>query len=75
MTPVKIDDDRNRDRSLGCSYRDDKNGKEDTVQSFRVQVFIEHHKIDIYAIQDKLNGHQHGDHIATCEQSKHADKE
>jgi hypothetical protein len=75
MTPVQIDDDSNGHCRLCCSDRDDKNGKEDPIQLFWIQVLIEHYKIDIYAIEDKFNCHQHGDHVATCKQSVHADKE
>ncbi len=57
------------------SYGDNKYGKEYPVQVVGVKEFIEHHEIDVHAVQDQLHRHQHGDHIPSREQSVGPDEE
>jgi hypothetical protein len=75
MTSVQINNDR---YGYSCFRRcngNDEDGKENTVQLLREQVFVEGHKIDIHTIQHQFNGHEHGDHIPSGEQAIHANEE
>jgi hypothetical protein len=74
MAPVQIDYNSYGHRCFGSCNGYDKYGEEYPVQFTRIQVFIECHKIDINAIQNDFNSHQHGDHITTGEESVHADE-
>ncbi len=75
MTTIKINNDRNCYSRFCCRYRNNKYGEENAIKSVRVQVFIEHDEIDIYTVQYYLYRHQHRDHVTSCKQAVHADKE
>src|SRR5262245_55087909 len=75
MTAIQVNDDRNRDRRLSCRDRNNKYGEEDAVQFFRIEIFVKNDKVDVHAVQDELDGHQHCDQVATREQAIHANKE
>jgi hypothetical protein len=75
VAAVKVDDDGNGNGGFSGSNGDDENGEEDTVEFARPYVFIEGDEIDIDAVQDELDTHENGDHVAAGKQAVHADKE
>jgi hypothetical protein len=74
VTPVQINNDGNGNSRFGCCYRDNKNGKKDSFQLLRVEIFIECHKVYVDTIQYKLNRHQHRDDVSPRKESIHANK-
>jgi hypothetical protein len=74
MTAIQVYDYGDRHSRLGCSNRNYKNGEKDPIQFVRIQVFIEDNEVDIYAIQDQFNCHEHCDHIAPGKQPVCPDK-
>ena len=75
MTAVKINDDCNCYCRFRSSNRDDENGKENSIELIRVQIFVEGNEVDIYGIQNKLNSNQHGDHVPARDETVDADEE
>jgi hypothetical protein len=67
MAPVQINYYRNSYCRLCCSNGNNKNGKENAVEFFRIQIFIEYNEIDIHTIQDQFNSHQHRYHVTPGE--------
>jgi hypothetical protein len=75
VASVKVDDDSYSHSGLCRGDSNDKNGEEDSVQFFRIQVFIKDNKIDVHTVQYQFYCHQHGNHISPCEQSIHSNEE
>jgi hypothetical protein len=74
MAAIQVDNDRDRYRGFRRRDGDDKNGEEYSIQFTGIEVFIERNKVDVNAVKDKFNAHQHRDHIAPGEQAVHANK-
>lgn len=75
MTAVEINDNGNGHSSFSGCNGNNKNGKKYSVQFIRPEVFIEGDKIQVHAVQNKLNGHQQGDHISAGQEAINANKE
>jgi hypothetical protein len=75
VCPVQVDDDSNCHRSFCGSYSDNEYGKEKAVQPVGPEIFIKSDKVDIYAVQDELNTHEHRNKIAPCKKTVHSNEE
>ena len=75
VAAIQVDDDRDCYCSFGSGNRNDKNGKENTIQFMRPQVFIKSDEIEVYTIQDQLDAHQHRNKVTTGKESVDANKE
>jgi hypothetical protein len=75
VAAIQVDNNGYSDSCFRSGDRNDKQGKEDTIQPVRVEVFVESDKIDIHAVQDQFDGHEHTDQVTAGEQAKDADKE
>jgi hypothetical protein len=74
VAAVQVDDDSNGNGGFSGSNGDDENGEEDTIEFARPYVFVEGDEIDIDAVQDELDTHENGDHVAAGKQAVHADE-
>jgi hypothetical protein len=74
MTPVQINDDRNRNSSLSSCYRNHEYCKKYTIQFMLPQIFIESNKVEVNAVQYQFYAHQHGDQVSPGEKTKYAYK-
>jgi hypothetical protein len=74
VAAVQVDDNGNGNGSFSGSNGDDENGEEDTIKFARPYVFVECDEIDIDAVQDELDTHENGDHVAAGKQTVHADE-
>src|SRR5688572_22920002 len=75
MTTVEVDDNSDSDGRFGCRDGDDEQGKEQTIHFVWPEIFVECYKIQVHAVQDQLNAHEHGDQVPSREKSIHTNKE
>ncbi len=73
-TPIDTDDNCDGHSRFRSSNRNNKECEEYSFGFCRKQELIEGKEIDVDAIQNKLNGNQHGDHISSRDESKNPDE-
>ncbi len=74
MTAVQVNNDGYGHSSFSRCDGYYKQGEEQTVHLPGPQVFIKGDKIQVYAVQDELYTHQHGDKVSPGEETIHADE-
>jgi hypothetical protein len=73
--PVDVDDNGNSNSRFRCRNRNDDQTEKMSVEQIRIQKLVENHEINIYRIEDQLDGHQHGNQISSRQKPVDADKE
>ena len=72
---INIDDDGNGDGRLGGSNTNGKESEEETVELSGIEHAVESCEVDVNGIEDQLSGNEHGNQIATRDESEHANEE
>src|ERR1700758_2363942 len=71
--PEKRQDDTEADGGFGGRVRNDENGEHLAID--RAEVARERDEVDIYGVQDQLDGHKNYNHVAAGQHADHADGE
>ena len=72
---VNIDDNRNSNGCLCGGYADGEQREEEALKLSGIKQSVEHSKIDVYRVEDKLDGDEHGNQVAPGDESENADEE
>ena len=71
---VNIDDDSDSHRRLRGSDADGEEGEEEAFELPREKQAVEHREVDVNSIEDKFDGDEHRDQVATCHEAEDPDK-
>jgi hypothetical protein len=74
MAAVQVNDDGDGHGSLSGGNGDDENGKEKSIHSSGPEIFIKSDKVQVHAVQDQFNTHEHGDQVPAGEEPVHANE-
>ena len=72
---VNVDDDRNGHCSLGGTHTNGEERHEEAFELVGMEQAVESCKVDVNGIEHKLNGDEHGNEVASGDETKHADEE